>query len=46
VRDPDLIVAGVVTYSTYCGVPIDDRAHVADWLARFRARPSFVAIWG
>jgi glutathione S-transferase len=42
----DHIVASVVTYSTYCGVPVDDHPHVADWLARFRARPSFAKIWG
>ena len=39
-------VASVVTYSTYCGVSVDDHPPVADWLARFRARPSFSQIWG
>src|SRR5690606_23102397 len=42
----DLIVASTVTYSTYCGVAVDDHAHVASWLERFRSRPAFQQTWG
>jgi glutathione S-transferase len=41
----DLIVASVITYSTYCGVSVDDHHEVRDWLARFQARPAFQAAW-
>ena len=42
----DLIVACVVTYSTYCGVSVDERAHIRDWLQRFYARPAYRKAWG
>lgn len=41
----DLIVASVITYSTYCGVTVDDHPEVGDWLARFAARPAFQTAW-
>ncbi|MCD9034010.1 glutathione S-transferase family protein [Luteimonas sp. Y-2-2-4F] len=42
----DLIVACVVVYSLYCGVPIEGHAHVRDWLRRFCARPAYAVAWG
>lgn len=41
----DLIVASVVTYSTYCGVPVDAHANVKDWLRKFHARPAYRKTW-
>jgi GST-like protein len=41
----DLIVASVVTYSTYCGVSVDAHPQVKAWLGRFAARPSFNEEW-
>jgi GST-like protein len=42
----DLILACVVTYSTYCGVSVDGHARVKDWLERFYARPAYRKAWG
>ncbi|TWT21323.1 glutathione S-transferase family protein [Luteimonas marina] len=41
----DLIVAGVVTYSTYCGVSVDGHAHVQRWLQAFQSRPAYRRTW-
>jgi glutathione S-transferase len=41
----DLVVASVISYSTFCGVPVDDHAHVKAWLARFRERPAYQRAW-
>lgn len=41
----DLIVASVVTYSTYCGVKPDAHANVMRWLQAFQARPAFRQVW-
>lgn len=41
----DLTVAGVVTYSTYCGVPVDAHPHVQAWLQAFRSRPAYRKTW-
>lgn len=41
----DLIVAGVVAYSTFCGVPVDGHARVAEWLRQVQARPAFRKTW-
>lgn len=37
----DLIVASVVSYSTYCGVRTDGHAHLQRWLQDFQAREAF-----
>jgi GST-like protein len=42
----DMILAGVVTYSTYCGVSVDEHARIKDWLQRFYARPAYRKVWG
>jgi glutathione S-transferase len=42
----DLVVGSVVTYGTYCGVPVDRHPHVGAWLERFQARPAFREAWG
>lgn len=42
----DLIVASVVTYSTYCGVSLDGRPRINDWLHKFYARESYKKTWG
>ena len=42
----DLIVGSVVTYGTYCGVPVEAHPNVTAWLARFHARPSYRKTWG
>ncbi len=42
----DLVVASVVTYSTYCGVMTGSHANVERWLAAFHARPAFRTTWG
>jgi GST-like protein len=42
----DLIVAGVVTYSTYCGVSLDGYPKIKDWLRRYYARESYRKAWG
>jgi GST-like protein len=42
----DLIVAGVVTYSAYCGVDLGGRAKIKDWLRQFYARESYRKGWG
>lgn len=42
----DMIVAGVVTYSTYCGVSVDAHPHVKAWLQRFHQRPAYAKTWG
>lgn len=41
----DLIVASVVTYSTYCGVDASGHANVQRWLQDFAARPSYARVW-
>ena len=41
----DLIVASVITYSTFCGVSVDAHPHVQAWLERFQARPSYREQW-
>ena len=41
----DLVVACVVTYSTYCGVKTDGHCNVQRWLQDFRARPSYRETW-
>jgi glutathione S-transferase len=41
----DLIVCGVVTWGTYCDIPIKDYANVSAWSARFQKRPSFQKVW-
>lgn len=42
----DLIVAGVVTYSAYCGVSLDGYPKVRDWLRRYYPRASYRKAWG
>lgn len=42
----DLVVASVVIYSTYCGVPVDGHRHVAGWLRHFQERPAYRKTWG
>jgi glutathione S-transferase len=42
----DLIVACVVTYSTYCGVRLDARPRITAWLQAFHARESYRRVWG
>lgn len=42
----DHIVASVVMYSTYCGVPVDGHPNLVRWLQAFQARPSFAKAWG
>lgn len=41
----DLIVASVVTYGTFCGVPVDHHPKVQAWLARFHERPAYQKVW-
>ena len=41
----DLVVASVVTYSTYCGVDAGRHGHVQRWLADFQARPAYRKAW-
>lgn len=41
----DLVVASMVTYATFCGVPVEAHANVAAWLARFHARPAYRRTW-
>lgn len=41
----DLVVASVVTYSTYCGVDASRHANVQRWLQDFAARPSYRQVW-
>jgi glutathione S-transferase len=41
----DLVVASVVIYSTYCGVPVDAHPHVQRWLQAFRSRPAYRRVW-
>lgn len=42
----DLIVASIVTYSVYCGVSLDGRARIHEWLRAFYARESYRKGWG
>jgi glutathione S-transferase len=42
----DLIVGGVVTYATMCGMPTDDHPRVAAWVDRFKARDAYGKVWG
>jgi glutathione S-transferase len=42
----DLIVASVVTYSAYCGVNTEGRAHLERWLQAFQSRESLRTAWG
>ncbi|WP_202845573.1 glutathione S-transferase family protein [Luteimonas saliphila] len=41
----DLTVASVVTYSTYCGVPVEGHANVQRWLQDFQSRPAYRSTW-
>ncbi|TDK25998.1 glutathione S-transferase family protein [Luteimonas aestuarii] len=41
----DTIVACVVTYSTYCGVPVDGHHNVQRWLQAFQSRPAYRKTW-
>ncbi|WP_407352325.1 glutathione S-transferase family protein [Luteimonas sp. R10] len=41
----DMIVASVVTYSTYCGVSLEGHPHVVAWAERFQARPAYRKTW-
>lgn len=41
----DLVVASVVTYSTYCGVNPEAHANLQRWLRDFQARPAYRAVW-
>lgn len=41
----DMIVASVVTYSTYCGVSLEGHPHVGSWVERFQARPAYRKTW-
>ncbi len=41
----DLIVACVITYSTYCGVSVDGHPRIGAWLQRFQARNSYRKVW-
>lgn len=41
----DLIVGSPVTYSTVCGVAVDDHENVKAWLERLRARPAYRQAW-
>jgi GST-like protein len=41
----DLIVGGVITYSTFLGVATDDHRNVKAWLERLHARPAHRAVW-
>lgn len=41
----DLIVSGVVAYSTFCGVKTDGHARVSAWLQKIQARPAFRKTW-
>ncbi|TYT25496.1 glutathione S-transferase family protein [Luteimonas viscosa] len=41
----DLIVASVVSYSTYCGVATDGHAHLGRWLQDFQSREAFRRTW-
>jgi glutathione S-transferase len=41
----DLIVCAVVTWGTYCNIPITDYENVSAWAARFQERPSFKKVW-
>lgn len=42
----DLVVASVVTYSSYCGVSLDGYERIEGWLRRFYARESYRKAWG
>jgi GST-like protein len=41
----DVVVASVVTYGTYCGVPTEGFRHVHAWAQRFAQRPAFKKAW-
>ena len=41
----DVIVASVITYSTYCGVSTEAHPNVHAWAERFTARPAFKKTW-
>lgn len=41
----DVVVGSMMTYATYCGVPTNAHPRVEAWLARFHARPAFLATW-
>ncbi|NZA26410.1 glutathione S-transferase family protein [Luteimonas sp. SJ-92] len=41
----DLIVASVVIYSSYCGVPLDGHRNLKDWTDRFQQREAFQKTW-
>ncbi|PZN33101.1 MAG: glutathione S-transferase [Proteobacteria bacterium] len=42
----DLIVGCVVTYSIYCGVSLEGRGRLQEWLQRFYERESYRKAWG
>lgn len=41
----DVTVASMVTYATYCGVPVTGHEDVQAWLARFQSRDAFKKTW-
>ncbi len=41
----DLVVGSGVSYGTFCGVCVDDHAHVQSWLRRVQERPSYKRVW-
>lgn len=41
----DLIVASVVTYSSYCGVKAEGHVHLQRWLQAFQSRPAYRRTW-
>lgn len=41
----DHIVAGVVVYSTYCGVSVEGHANLQRWLQVFQSRPAYAQAW-
>lgn len=42
----DVIVAGVVSYATLCGVSTARHPHVDPWVKRFEAREAYTKVWG
>ncbi|HYO93150.1 MAG TPA: glutathione S-transferase family protein [Polyangiaceae bacterium] len=42
----DLIVAAVVGFGAFSGVPVSHRPHAQDWLTRCQGRPSFRSVMG
>lgn len=44
-KSGDLTAASVMTYSTYCGVPVDADANLKAWLRKFHERPAYRKTW-